>query len=96
MPMPPREGRSSMIHVADLARLLLALALLVACAWPAPAHAAERRPDLLFVLADDMDMAAVPYLPQLQRLVAEGTTLASTYVTVPLCSPSRATRSITW
>jgi arylsulfatase A-like enzyme len=49
-------------------------------------------PNLLVILADDLDVATWDALPALRApLEAEGTTFTSAFVNVPLCAPSRST-----
>lgn len=70
-----------------------------------PARAAERRPNFLFVLTDDQrwdamgvvqgeqgDRARFPWFksPNMDRLAAEGVRFRNAFVTLSLCSPSRA------
>jgi arylsulfatase A-like enzyme len=74
----------------------------VASTLPNVAAAAEqpqatKRPNIVFVLADDMgwgDLACYghPYIktPNLDRLAKQGALFTSFYVTAPTCSPSRA------
>ena len=63
---------------------------------PQPA-AAPRRPNLVFVLVDDMrwdDLGAAghPFIetPNMDRLAREGARFTNAFATTPLCSPSRA------
>jgi arylsulfatase A-like enzyme len=63
---------------------------------PVPATAlprrTRRRPNILFVLADDLDLAELRYLPHTRALVADhGTTFDDYFVTNSLCCPSRTT-----
>ncbi|WP_019629891.1 sulfatase family protein [Actinomadura atramentaria] len=51
-----------------------------------------KRPNFVFVLADDLDDALLPYLPKTTRDVADqGVTLSRYYVNLSWCCPSRAT-----
>ncbi|MBI5684955.1 MAG: sulfatase [Verrucomicrobia bacterium] len=59
--------------------------------------AAEKRPNILFVLCDDLRWNALgcaghPHLktPHIDRLAAEGVRFENTFCTTSLCSPSRA------
>jgi arylsulfatase A-like enzyme len=70
--------------------------LLPLAASRAPAAAlprrTRRRPNILFVLADDLDLAEMRYLPHTRALVAEhGTTFDDYLVSNSLCCPSRTT-----
>jgi arylsulfatase A-like enzyme len=72
-------------------RLPLAGALLVLLACLAFAQpAAAQRPNIVFVLTDDLSWNLVPYMPQVQRLRREGLTFNRYVVTDSLCCPSRA------
>jgi N-acetylglucosamine-6-sulfatase len=64
-----------------------------ATAAPAPAKAAAKgqRPNIVFVLTDDLSWNLVGYMPNLKRMQREGTTFTDYYVTDSLCCPSRAT-----
>jgi N-acetylglucosamine-6-sulfatase len=60
-------------------------------------QAAERRPNVLFVLVDDLrwddlGVAGHPFVqtPNIDRLAAEGARFLNAFATTPLCSPSRA------
>jgi N-acetylglucosamine-6-sulfatase len=63
----------------------------------APAGAAvprrpARRPNVLFVLADDLDAAEMRYLPHVRALIGrQGTTFDDYFVSNSLCCPSRTT-----
>ena len=49
------------------------------------------RPNIVFILTDDLDLDNVAYMPRLKALLTDrGTTFANAFVTTPLCSPSRA------
>jgi arylsulfatase A-like enzyme len=75
-------------------------AAFVATVLAAPARAAAIpdptpiRPNIVFVLVDDLRWDEVHYpfvrLPNLQRLEREGVRFRNAFVTTPLCSPSRA------
>ena len=63
----------------------------------APAAAPPRRPNIVFVLVDDMrwdDLRAAghPFIetPHMDRLASEGARFTNAFATTPLCSPSRA------
>ena len=73
-----------------LATLLLVLGTWIGSAWAGPTQAAAR-PNILFVLTDDLDRASLGAMPTVQALARAGTTLNRFYVTTPMCGPSRAT-----
>lgn len=64
---------------------------------PAPARQAERLPNILFVLVDDMGFGDLSVMgnkkvqtPNLDRLAREGVLLTKFYDAAPICSSSRA------
>src|SRR6185436_19296043 len=71
-------------------------ALLLLLALGLPVHAADPRPNIIIVLADDFGWgdlscygAKVP-TPQLDAMARDGTRFTQFYVASPICSPSRA------
>jgi len=79
--------------------------LLVAFAWAAPLCAAERKPNFIFVIADDHrwdamgvvqkehgDKGRYPWFttPAMDRLAAEGVRFRNAFITHSICSPGRA------
>ena len=81
-------------------RLLLSLSFCCACSGPAhdagPAGA-DRPPNIIVVLADDLGYADVGFqglsdftTPHIDRLAAAGVRFTNGYVSHPYCSPSRA------
>lgn len=71
--------------------------VLGALALPSSTHAQER-PNILMVVADDLNTSIGPYVdgapklhtPNLDRLAAEGVRFTRAYSQFPLCGPSRA------
>src|SRR5215217_6746794 len=56
------------------------------------AESATDRPNILFVLTDDLDYASAQKMPQITSLVAqEGLSFKEAFVSHPMCCPSRAT-----
>jgi arylsulfatase A-like enzyme len=50
------------------------------------------KPNVLFILTDDLDMSEIAYMPNLrQMLIDEGVSFSRYYVSVSLCCPSRTT-----
>jgi N-acetylglucosamine-6-sulfatase len=49
-----------------------------------------RRPNIIFILTDDLSWNLVPYMPNLQAMQKEGTTFSNYFVTDSLCCPSRS------
>jgi arylsulfatase A-like enzyme len=70
-------------------------ALLAACVGKAPAPVpapvpTDGRPNIVFVLTDDLSMNLLPYMPHVQALAERGTSFSNYYVVDSLCCPSRA------
>ncbi|CAA9459859.1 MAG: Putative sulfatase [uncultured Rubrobacteraceae bacterium] len=74
--------------------LCLVVSLLVGCSGSAPdgdGAQASDRPNVVFVLADDMRADDFEYMPQTRQLLAEeGLAFENAFVTHSLCCPSRA------
>jgi arylsulfatase A-like enzyme len=50
----------------------------------------SRKPNIVFVLADDLDCASIWYMPKLKSLIADqGVTFVNYFVSMSLCCPSR-------
>jgi N-acetylglucosamine-6-sulfatase len=73
---------------------------MLVAAFPMPGRAAgaatptssRRRPNILFVLTDDLDLAEMKFLPHVKALVARsGTTFDQYLVSNSVCCPSRTT-----
>jgi arylsulfatase A-like enzyme len=58
--------------------------------WRTRARVAAGRPNIVFVLTDDLSMNLLPYMPAVQRLAAEGMTFGNYFVSDSLCCPSRS------
>ncbi|HWE07916.1 MAG TPA: sulfatase [Solirubrobacteraceae bacterium] len=56
----------------------------------APGSPAGRRPNIVFVLTDDLSMDLMRFMPQVQSLEARGMTFNDYFVSDSLCCPSRA------
>jgi arylsulfatase A-like enzyme len=53
---------------------------------------APARPNIVFVLTDDLDIASVQKMPQISSLLADkGTSFENTFISQSLCCPSRTT-----
>ena len=81
-------------------RTLVLITLLIAVGFGSPPVGAEEsatqdsqsRPNVVFILTDDMDAASIAVMPKLRTLLVEqGTTFNNAVVTDPLCCPARAT-----
>lgn len=56
------------------------------------AEASTDRPNIIFVLVDDLDLASVQKMPQINSLLRdEGMSFEETFISHPLCCPSRST-----
>ena len=53
-------------------------------------HKDSKRPNIVFVLTDDLSWDLVQYMPHVQQLQREGMTFTNYFVTDSLCCPSRA------
>lgn len=80
-----------------LRELRAAIGLVIAVGLgPAAARAADApaRPNIVFVLIDDLRFDELEYpfvrVPSIERIAREGARFANAFVTTPLCSPSRA------
>lgn len=92
------------LHAVPVLGTVLALALLVACTSggggggtnaasataSSTASGAAARPNIVFVLTDDLSSDLVPYMPQVRKLEEGGTTFDDYFVTDSLCCPSRS------
>jgi arylsulfatase A-like enzyme len=74
--------------VISMAAACLALAACGASA--AEPRPAPERPNIVFVLTDDLAWNLVQYMPQVQRMRQQGTTFDDYFVTDSLCCPSRS------
>jgi arylsulfatase A-like enzyme len=64
----------------------------IATASPAHATTTSRRPNILFILTDDLDRAELRYMPHTRQLLAGGgATFDDYFVSNSLCCPSRVT-----
>ncbi len=72
-------------------------AISVLCGLSVPSFGAEVRPNILFLYTDDQAPTAAGFTgnrelhtPNIDRIAREGAILANSFVTTPVCSPSRA------
>jgi arylsulfatase A-like enzyme len=74
----------------------LAAISLIGLAYPAVASEPVRRPNIVWIIVDDMSANFSCYgekairTPHVDRLAAEGTRFAKAFVTAPVCSPCRS------
>lgn len=88
---------SPQLYLGVFLFMLGAAASLVSAAAPLRAQKGEKRPNFVFILADDWgwgDIACYGHdqlkTPNLDRLAAEGILFTQAYTASPVCSPSRA------
>jgi arylsulfatase A-like enzyme len=93
-----QAGRLAIIvKIGTAFALLVSVYLLTGCGPPAEqakpvAARTPEPPNIVLVLTDDQTVAEMKYMPEVRSLLAEeGTTFENTFVTDPLCCPSRAT-----
>lgn len=96
-PRSPSHGLSRREFLQTGAAGVGALALGATAAPAAPAGVAQRRPNLLLVIVDQMNLDAMSCLgnrhvqtPHLDRLAARGTLFMESHSTNPVCSPARS------
>ena len=80
------------LHVAVVALIVAAVALVAV-----PLRAAASKPNLVFILVDDMGYADIGCMgakdirtPNIDRLAAEGVKFSDFYANAPVCTPTRA------
>ena len=91
-------NRGSRLRLASSAALVFAAALVLLAAVVGtetpllPSAAAAGQPNILFIIADDLDLGEIAQMPILRsRMAAKGISFASAFVSVSICCPSRAT-----
>jgi N-acetylglucosamine-6-sulfatase len=57
---------------------------------PSPQAAEGKRPNIVFILTDDLALNLVQYMPHILQMQKEGVTFANYFVTDSLCCPSRS------
>ena len=81
---------------ARILKWTVALLALVALAVTGGGASAQRnaqqkkKPNIVFVLTDDLASNLVQYMPHVKKLEAQGATFKNYFVTDSLCCPSRA------
>ena len=75
-----------------LAALLAAVACVLAAGPARSAPAPAKRPNILYILTDDLDRTEMSVMPRARALIgARGATFRNFFVSVSLCCPSRST-----
>ncbi|WP_199747922.1 MULTISPECIES: sulfatase family protein [Actinomadura] len=92
------QERSRLGRGVPAALLALCMLVLSGCfgfpqkeGGPAPKKPAAAKPNIVFVLTDDLSWKLVAHMPQVQRMQAEGITFDNFLVADSLCCTSRAT-----
>jgi N-acetylglucosamine-6-sulfatase len=95
---PTRSARSLARRMLFVLLACLAAFLVAGCsgvsgaAQGGEAEDFAERPNIIFVLADDLDYASAQQMPEIRsRLIEEGTSFENAFVSFPVCCPSRAT-----
>jgi N-acetylglucosamine-6-sulfatase len=87
--MPVRRSRLILLLRAPA---VAALAIAAASLRPASAPAAFERPSVVVIMTDDQTYADMAAMPKTRRLIGgAGARFTRSYVSLPLCCPSRAT-----
>src|SRR4051812_35396497 len=90
--IPSLRSRAG-LHLSSLMLLRL---LFLGGFLTAPALAADRAPNIVFILADDLGWADLGHdgskidTPNLDKLAQQGVKLRRFYASAPMCSPTRA------
>src|SRR5215204_3739735 len=72
--------------------LTVLLSLSVSSSIPEDAHTLTAKPNIVFILADDMRKGDLKYMPKTRSVLKDkGMSFRDAYVSNPLCCPSRAT-----
>jgi N-acetylglucosamine-6-sulfatase len=74
---------------SPLTMLVLSATVLCLCAAATPC-AAQARPNIVFVLTDDLDLNLVQFMPHVLAMERNGVSFANYFVTDSLCCPSRS------
>src|SRR3954453_13326967 len=82
---------SALLRLAALTILVVAIAAASVAPDALPeSHQRAGRPNIVFVLTDDLSWNLVQYMPHVQQMQREGMTFSNYFVTDSLCCPSRA------
>jgi N-acetylglucosamine-6-sulfatase len=87
-----QPARSPRVFLVLLAFVAATTGVTAVSGTPAAASTAKRRPNILFVLTDDLDRSELRYMPHTEQLLASGgATFDHYFVSNSLCCPSRVT-----
>jgi N-acetylglucosamine-6-sulfatase len=86
-------SRPRLTYARGMVAAIAALVVVAGAALAArQAEGAPAKPNVVFILTDDMPTSELAGMPNVQSLIAaQGTTFNEAYVSFPLCCPSRAT-----
>jgi N-acetylglucosamine-6-sulfatase len=86
-------SRPRLTYARAMVATTVALVVVAGAALAArQAEGAPAKPNVVFILTDDMPTSELAGMPNVQSLIAaQGTTFNEAYVSFPLCCPSRAT-----
>ncbi len=80
----------------SIVRRALIVLIILMCAWPATARAQDRKPNIIFILADDLGFGDVGFngqkhikTPTLDAMARDGIVLTNHYAGSTVCMPSR-------
>ena len=79
------------VHVLRTFAVVLAAGLVLAASAPKRvAGAVPGRPNIVYIVTDDMDAASLAYMPRVRSLVADqGATFRNAFCTTSVCCPSQ-------
>jgi N-acetylglucosamine-6-sulfatase len=86
-----RHWRGKVTALAMAGTLGLASCTASAAERPVAAKHDAKKPNIVFVLADDLAMNLVDHMPHVQQMQRRGMTFSNYFVTDSLCCPSRST-----
>jgi N-acetylglucosamine-6-sulfatase len=85
-------GTKKIILRSASVALVVLLALGISGSVPTGAQARTAKPNIVFILADDMRNDDLKYMPKMRSVLKDkGTIFHNSFVSTPLCCPSRAT-----
>lgn len=93
-----RKGLPGIIAFANACTLVATIGATVSlpvrglAAGPSGAPDATRRPNVIVFMTDDQETTSMPYMPRTNKLLGDGgVSFSNSFVSFPLCCPSRAT-----
>jgi N-acetylglucosamine-6-sulfatase len=81
------KPRKLLLNLSFIIFLLLPNSVLTSCST----RKQTDKPNIIIILTDDQPISTLQYMPNLQKeIIAKGVNFTNTYVTTPLCCPSRS------